>query len=459
MKRKRPLSRSALALCAALVLVAAPRIARAQADTTGAVHATLRWWDEQRWLTIFDRGGAFFGRSSDRGILQRFNEKMDVEYHIDVMSYDFSLTDTYEWYRNQNGVRFWTGSINHLRLVEQAQFKAAVRLGGSWAADAQFTRQQTLQVQRNLVWLQLRTDVSGGRGRIFLRATLNANKPESDLEIGTTWKPGRGRVTLAFGALDPFSDLIYQELGAPVSFADSAIDYLSHPFTARVALDMPLGRNFRAEAYGLVLTPTRVAIESQTTPGEGFVQNERYAYAGGLLEWAPSARTAVGVLGTWVRARLDRTPLAAGRAEDDFDLTERTRQAGLYAIHRFSGRFWAETRALRIRRNEDRLRPDTTVAPAIDYEDVAWAGRTTLSYRARSGFRADLGLDFLARDISEPDRVPGFWNLSRDNFRLRFGFGWQLPGTALFLAGADYDLDDSRGWGFDGAWGRFALYW
>ena len=61
-------------------------VATAQRDTTLLARGTLRGWEEQVRLAIFDRGGSLDGRLSDRGMLQRFNERMDSEYHLDVIS-------------------------------------------------------------------------------------------------------------------------------------------------------------------------------------------------------------------------------------------------------------------------------------------------------------------------------------------------------------------------------------
>jgi hypothetical protein len=460
MKRKRRSVRSALLACAALAAAAVPRIAHAQPDTTDAVHATLRWWDEQLWMTIFDRGGSFYGRTSDRGILQRFNETMDWEYHIDLLSYRFTLAEVARWYRNENGVRLWAGSIDHVRLVQWAQLKARVPLGGAWTAEAQLTQERTLQAERGLAWLRIARGVAGGRGRLFLRGTIKPDKPESDIELGTTWRLAGGTVTVALGALDLFSDFIYQSLGAPVNVADSALDYRTHPYTLRAAADLPLGRGFRVEGYALAMTPTRVVAESQTEPDVGFVQDERFAYAGALLEWAPTPATALGGFATGVRARTGRRPLAAGRPEDDYDLTERTWRLGLYAIHRFVDRLQAEAWLAHTWRTEDRARPDTTVAPNVDYEDRTWAGRLGLTYRARSGFTAELGFDFTVRDLVGRDRLPGA--IEAGNSRLRFDLGWQVGRRALFLLGSNVDLDGDRGGAtgaFDGGHGRFALYW
>jgi hypothetical protein len=445
-----------LVLWAALSAATSATPLGAQSGSSPIAGATLRGWEERARLAIFDRGGSFHGRTSDLGILQRFNEDMDSEYDLDLISSTFSLSEDYEWYRRETGARFWAGSINHLRLIQAADLKASVGLSASWAADVWFRHDETLRTQRNLLWLGFRKKLFHQHAHAFLRGTLTAEKPEADLELGFVWSTRRGEVTVAAGALDLFSDLIYQGLRVDPSIADSALDYTSHPLTVRAALDAPLGRRFRAEGYALALTPTTVVVESQTVPDEGFKQDERYAYTGGLLEWAPSRRTALGVAGTWVRARIDRESLPAGAPEDDFDLTERTWQVGVYAIHRFPTRLSTDAWLARVWRTEQRVRPDTTVAPNVDYEDRTWAGRASITYGATSGFRGTLGFDFTARWASGPTPVPTQESLHRDNFRLRVELGWGFGRRALFILGANYDLDDA---GFDGAHGRFALFW
>ncbi|UCC84998.1 MAG: hypothetical protein JSW46_08830 [Gemmatimonadota bacterium] len=454
------MARVGLVLTLAITLSSAytPEVAFGQDDVFNTAHATLRGWEERARLAIFDRGGSFFGRLSDQGILQRFNPEMDPEYPLDLISSSFSLGETYEWYRRDNGVRFRAGSISHLRLVQNGDFKAMVPLGRSWATHVRFNHDETLQANRNLIRLEFRKEMFEERGRTFLTGTLKAEKPETDLELGFTWRPPRGEVTVAVAALDVFSNFIYQSLEVDPSVADTALDYTSLPFTARLSLDLDLGRRFRIEAHGLALTPTSVVAESQSNPGDGFAQDERYAYAGGLLEWAPSARVAFGGFATWVRARLDRSPLPMGQTEDALDLTEKTWQLGVYGIHPLGDRFTAEGWLTRVWRSEDRLHPPAAGTSDIRYEDRSWAGRLNLTYRARSGFRSDLGIDFVARDIVGTDRLPGAFDA--DNSRLRLDLGWTFAARALLILGGAFDLSGGGGSSrFDGAHGRFILYW
>jgi hypothetical protein len=268
------------------------------------------------------------------------------------------------------------------------------------------------------------------------------------------------KVTFAVAALDLFNNLIYETLGVGVGVSDTTLIYSSQPFALRVGLDSRVGP-IRFEAYALGVTPTTLTVQRQTEPEDGFSQGERFAYAGGLVAWEPSARSSLGVFATWVRARTARTALELGTPEHDFDLTEKTTQLGVYGIHLF-GRFALEGWAGRVWRTEDRFRPDTTVAPSVAYEDRAWVGRTQLTYRMPVGFRVGTGFDFTAREIVGNDRVPSLQNLNKNNTRLRIELGWQLGRTLMIFAGAGLELDSdfeapSEG-AFDGGHARAAIF-
>ena len=84
-----------------------------------------------------------------------------------------------------------------------------------------------------------------------------------------------------------------------------------------------------------------------------------------------------------------------------------------------------------------------------------------MTYRARSGFRAAVGVDLVERDVVGLDRLPGQF-LGRNHSRLRLDVGWRFGRTALFVVGTNRDLDGDRGTAtgaFDGAHGRFQVYW
>jgi hypothetical protein len=444
-----------------LAAVRSPALLGAQEPSQRA-GATLQGWEENSRIAILDRSGSFFGRLAAQGILQRFGHReLDAEYDLDLVSFSPSLEEEYRWYATQDGVRFWTGSINHLHLVQNAQFKASVPLSGSWSAGAEIFHQRTLQARRSLVDLTLRHELRPKRLRLFFSGTLKDDKPDIDLEAGLVVAGSRGSATMAVGALDPFNDFITQTLGVEY-VTDSIVDYTAHPFSGRVSLGLSLSDHLRIEAYALAVTPNSVRVTIKSDPAAGFSQEERYGYAAGLLEWAPSPATALGLLGTWVRARIERSPAAGGKPEDNFELTEIETRWGFYGIHRFTRRLSAEAWMLRVTRPDDRIYRDARAGSSVFYKDRAWTGRVSGTYQAQSGFRGELGLDFVARGIEDPAGAPDRAFLADNNFRLRFDFGWRFGSRALFVVGSNVDLDKDNGTAigtFDGGHGRFVLYW
>jgi hypothetical protein len=415
---------------------------------------TLRGWEENARVMILDREGSLDGRFSDRGILQRFHPLMDAEYRLDLMSSSFPLDEECAWYRRDSGARFWAGSINHLLLIQVGQIKARVPLGENWAVRVEHLHEETLQARRNLLRLGFERELGGGAGRVFLAGTPIAIKPEADLELGASWFPGDGEVTVAVGALDVFSDVVYQVLGVGPALSDSVLDYLARPYTVRVFAELPLHSRLRMEGFGLVLTSTRVRVEPQGEPWGGFVQDEGYAYAGGLVEWTPGDRTALGGIATWKRGRTEREP-AEGEAlggMDSFQVLETSRQLGAFLLHDLSRRI--RVRGWLVRAVEGETR--TTILMSGTYRERTLLTRVDLTYRGPGGLHGEVGLDGTARSGSGFRPVRSLEPLLRNDYRLRGDLGWRFGEKALFVLGVNLDLDSG---GFDGGHGRFSLYW
>lgn len=435
--------------------------AAAQQASAPALRATLRGFDEEALLAILDRSGSYFGRVSEEGILQRFNPRIDGEYDIDFVSFAFLLSEENEWYQHESGARFWTGSVNHIQLIQHAEFAAAVDLGGSWTARAHLTHQQNLHARRSLVQLAIRRDVASRKARVFVAGTLKEEKSDADIEAGVTWRSAAGEVTVAVAALDVFSDFIQQELGVG-GLTDTVLDYTAHPVTGRIGFDFSLPGKLRLEGYALAMTRAHLVVGEEDRLIDYFDLAEDYAYAGVLMEWSPNPGTALGATSTWVRARGERWQLGGGLGTDNFDQVEATRRIGGYAMQRLGARFTVEAWLARVLRSEDRLSRPPSTRPSVTYRDYAWIGRADVAYRSPSGFRAELGFDLAARGIGDPGSWPAFAYLADNHARLRLDIGWRFGRNALFKVGTNADLDQDNGtavgW-FDGGHGRFAIYW
>ncbi len=437
----------------------APAQLLAQADSA-TLHATLRGWEEDTWLQLLNRSGAGGGRLSRNGILQRFDPQIGEEYYMDFMSAVFGLSEDYDWYRHPSGARYWGGSINNRFLVTGFDVKATVPLGGKWNGVVRFNQEDRPQLHRDLVRVEFgRSWPSGLFGR--MSGTLEPEKPNSDFEIQAGYRRGEGReIGAGVGVLDEFNDLIYNVLIVWWFNADTALDYERQPFTARTWAEWPIGRHLRVEAHGGVMTPTTVRAYRQLAPDSGFRQNEQYGFAGGLLEWSPTARLRLGGFATSVRALIDRTPLPLSPPEDDFVLTERTSRYGGYALADLSRRFRLETWLARTAQPE--LRDQRQVDSLdLDFEDRLVNGKVRVSYAAPRGFTADVAYQFARHDVLRGyGQLPA--PLGSHERRVRLELGWRLGQQARVAAGFRMDPDGDRGIRslfFDGAEGRFVVHW
>lgn len=452
-------SRRAARIGLLLVLaLATPSSGSAQIDSA-ALHATLRGWADDAWLRLLDRGGAIGGRLSSMGILQRFQPLMDNEYQLDLISAPFGLSEEHVWHRRASGARYWGGSINHRDVVAGAEVKATVPLGGSWDATVRLDKQDSPELDRDLVRVQFARSWTSG-AFVAALGTLDAVKPNIDLEVRGGYRMGDREISAAVGVLDVFNDVIYQVLVVWEGYADTALDYERQPLTVRAGLEWPLGRRLRAELHAAVLGPTTIRAYRQLAPDEGFRQDEHFVLLGGLLEWSAGPNLRFGGLATQVRAQVDRSPLAAGLATDDYALVEQTRRWGGFGIWQPSPRWQIEGWIAREFRPERRTSQNTG-SPVVDYEDRATQGQARARYGRARGFQGDAAFEFDLRDVVRGDgEVPGD-PLGQHNTRLRLEAGWRFRGQAAFMIGYRIDLDgDGAGKGaFDGAHGRFVAYW
>lgn len=430
----------------------------AQTDSS-ALHATISAWSETTWMLFLDRGGAAGGRLNARSLLLRFHPDIDGEYLIDFVSSRPGMLEQYRWSQAENGARYWAGSINHLRLVEGADVKATVPLGGRWRARAAYTLEDNITIDRSVVRIGFERSWNGPY--LFFGGTLFALKPEMDITAGVGWRSGANSAHVSVTALDLFNDAIFGGLGVFEGYADTAVDFEAQPYGLRAGADWSLGRRVRVnlEAGGLV--PNTWRAYRQVAPDSGYRQHEYGFLAGGLIEYTASAKLRFGAIGTLVQAVSDRTPLPLGEAADDYRLVERTVQLGGFILAHPLSRLRSEAWVLREFRPENRdFR--TGPEPDVDYEDRSWIGAAVLEYRARSGFRAHGAVEW---DLRKAIRgtMPAVDPIGVHNTRLRFDLGWEFGGRFLVLGGYRVDLDKDRHINgrprFDGAHGRFAMYW
>ncbi len=453
-------------LAGVAVTAAVPQPLPAQTDSS-SLHFTIAEWADATWLYLLDRGAVDGGRLGDRGTLQRFHPGIDSEHRLDLISSRFSVSEEYVWHSRPQGVRYWGGSIQHRDVVAGVNLKAAVPLGGAWSARVRFDKEDGPQVERNYLRIAFQRDWSSGLFSIF-EGSLVPMKPEMDITVGGGWRDASGEATVSLTWLDTFNDAIYQGLVVFSGFADTAIDYEAQAFAVRASLKRSVGSHLRLEGDLGIQLPARIRAYRQVAPDSGFRQEERFAQAAALAEWSFSHRVRAGGFATYVRAVSDRTPLSQSDALDDFRLVEKTTNVGGFVLADITRRWRVEAWLARNWRPELRdyrsgAAPAPTPAPAtdVDYEDRSWIGQAVLGYRANSGFRASAAFEVDLGEVKRgADQVPSVDGLGQDETRVRVDLGWDVSNRFAVAAGSNWDLDgDGSGKRFDGAHGKFVLYW
>ncbi len=442
----------------AVALAAPAEALHAQSDTT--FHVSLRGWAEEAWVTIMDRRGAGGGRISERGALQRFDERIDDKYHLDRLTNEFWLTDEYEWYASDNGARWQGGSISKAELVTDAEFKVRVPIDDHWAVGVRFNQITNPEGTRSPVRLLLSRKVSPALS-LFAAGHIDPDKPGSDVELGLDWRlPRGGLASVALVALDAPNDLIYLNFDAVNQAAkDSTLEYERQPLGIRAAAELPLSARVRLEAYGAYIRPSTILQYDDRIETAGLWQRERFSYVGGLVEWAASPGARLGGFANTVVAATDREPLSGGAGVDAFALRERTSQVGAFYVARLSRRWTFDSWLRHTWRPERRDWGDPALED-VDYLLRTFNAQAVLTYRAPGGFLVDGGLVWHRARVPRGDgQVPATGNLVGGQYRVRYDFGWHKGRRFRLLLGSAFDIDERTVVSFGGARARVMLLW
>jgi hypothetical protein len=446
---------------AGIVLAAA---ASGHAQNAPPLTPWLHQWAEYTWLQILDRNGGDGGRFSERGLLRQFDERIDAEYRLDLVSRDFTLREEAEWRAQPNGVRWRAGSFTKRDMAAVSELKGTAHLGDRWTLGVRADIERSPRNDRAFLRAKVGADL--GRGfSAFVESGLDPVKPGSDLETGVAWRhPRRPQMTagVSVAVLDWFNDFIFINLDAAgASDVDSTLVYDRQPLAARLRFTVPLLRDVRLGAHGSLVRPSRVRTYRGIETDSGFAQEERMGFGGVLVEWRVTSRLRLAGLATYVRSEIDRTRLVPSVPVDAFNLTEAERSSGALMALNVGRATSADLRVLRVRRLEERLHPSDD-APDIDYADAAWVGRVLVTRRPDRGFAADVGVAFDTRGIERgAGELPGAGaRVGWAEWRLLANIGWRFGDAASFLVGVGVDLDgDSVGNRFDGMRGRFVARW
>ncbi len=425
------------------------------------VPPSLASWADRTWDLLADRSAADAGAFSRDGLLLRFHEDIDAEYALDHISSRFDVWEDGAWAARTDGVRYWSGSIDHLQMTDGAQVKVRVPLGRAWAFGLRYDRESAPPLERNLLRVRIGREPARGFGA-WLGASLQPVKPDRDLELGIGWAGEGTRVQVALVALDGFSNLIYNGIGVYEGFAPRAVDYDGLSLGVRASAAVATPGAVRLSLHAGVQLPTTLRVYEQEAPDRGFRQEEDFQMVGVLADIPLLPALEVGGLATLVRTERSREPLPDGEPEDRFRLYESTTRLGLLARARPTSSLQLKAWAAREWRPQRRW--DTgTPEEALDYLDRGWIGSIGLHHRTTRHLRLRGAWDFDVREVPRGDgRLPGRESLARNNHRFRLEGAWVLESRFELALGVRLDGDGDRYLDrgpFDGGHGRLIIHW
>jgi len=411
--------------------------------------ATLSVWANDVWLDLLDREGTMRGPLAEEGIFQRFHERMDAEYALDVRTGLFSAAEDARWAVSGDGIRAATSSISHPHVLNHLEWRQRFSVSGSLGLLADYRRDHSFTDRRDHTRLGL-SWTDEGRWTVWSRIGVHFFKPAADLEVGATrtWPLDAGNswlLEVRIAALDVFSDLVFVRLGVDPLDVEAQLDHAGLPLAARAFLERR-ARRWRLELHGGGSTVVQSRVSFPSGAKAPFDLTERVGFAGALLEVTPAKGLSVAGYGRVARA-LTRHDYPWWSAPS-LRIVERTEAAGAHLRQRLAPDLALEAELHGVWRPEARL-----LGPgSVRHRDRELYGALALVRRSDSGWTGQLRYAWLDRQagVLLPD-VGGF------NHRLVTEAGYRTAAGFEVSGGFRWDLDELGGHTFDGAQLRLSV--
>lgn len=454
--------------------------------------ATLFSWEQRIQNFMLDRSHNYGGTHFKRGLFREHLNTMSPEHEIDLMTYQYTLVDDYNWIQADHNYQLGMGSLNATDFATENRIKSNISFNDRNKLKIRGYHEENLRTNRLLFHLGYEHSF-GGVHTIGGNHTLTNEK--SDLDATLYYRYGnfeKGMVQVDLTLLDWASNVV-QGLAEESSNQYNELyevthQYMQNPYLFSLKAVSPQTRNFRAELVSGLQTYSEKLVESSSDTMD-FIDEEWAHYLGGLFEYSNSYFTS-GLTYQRTFSKLKRQPALVSDYEDDFGNWQISDIAGFFITGRIKDFrleqwLWHEW-------NTDRLQGENVPGDLttlnfennripFDYYETRVKVKSRLLYDPKKfGFNA--GLEFHA-DYRKPqgerahNGVRNFdfrrvYSVVRNrNERLTFTLGYRFDENFYFLAGVSYDLDKDKQSGiglprvtgtptwFDGGFGRLSIRW
>lgn len=462
-------------------------------------NATLLGWEQRVQNFMLDRAHNFGGTHFNRGLFRDHINPMSPEHEIDLLTYQYTLIDDYNWEGAQNAYRLSMGSLNKTDFAVENSIKSDIDFNPNNSINIEGYHAENLRASRLLFHLGYTNNFYGNH-HLGFRHTITDDK--SDLDATFFYRYGNftnGMVEFDFTLMDWGSNSVQllAERGRN-RFNDHynvTHQYSNNPELLSLKLISPQVGNFRAEVVGGLQTHLRKKVV-QHVDTLNYVDDEWAHYLGGLLEYSNQYFTA-GLTYQRKFSKLKRVPSADSNYDLNFGNWQMTNQVGFYATGRI--RAFRLEQWVWIGHNIDRLQGEkvpgittfngferipfhyvekpTELKSRILYDPVNQGFKTGLEFHAQylhpqgeMEYVNALGVDHKV-PVRNWDFRRAYTLIKNYNERLTWTIGYRFSKNFYFLGGVSYDLDGDKKSGvglpkvsgnptwFDGGFGRFTISW
>lgn len=409
----------------------------------------------------------------DRGAFRHLTPKMDREYNLDRLVYEFTGQATAQWRRAPNGVRTYAGSIERTTGAIVTQLKQNISLAADHELDVNAHLQQDPSGRRALLTLGYRWNLTDEH-TVGARHTFTEYKADLDATLFYQFSRDHlGTARLGVTVQNLYNDFLYGTLGVPAQDELLIRTYEKQPILLSGTVTTPERYRLRGELHVSVQPQSRMRLTAQNTPDFQFRDEESLHFLSSLLEYQFPYVTA----GAFYRR--DRSALhrygSSTNVQADYTSTQTTQTVGGYLLANWwhlHAEAWGTYTQYRDHQTGDHFGLSTLDGP-IDYRDPHRRLKVRVTYEPESvGPTAGLEYLFFQRpNLENGAQMTSQWTgewfvLGRNNYRLALLLGYAFERGSVTL-GVGYDLDnddlpgdipDSPG-RFDNGFGRLTIYW
>jgi hypothetical protein len=452
---------------------------------------SLFGWEEVTKHMIKDRYHNYGGIFYDRGLYRFTTPEMIREHKIQLMIYDFTTLDDYNWfYKENNSFRAFAGSYSLGEFIHEATIRNKIPVSEKLKLPLNFTRRYDIHSDRALLEMGLDYNINNMH-HIGIAHTLTEQKPDLDATFYYRYGTLPERfIQVEVSPLDWANNAAFNLSQRRDTFAPELRKYDISPFLFSMKASSILIYNLRGEIVGGIQTVQQSIGESMEGSEDSFRDRERTRYLGLLLEYNIPHFT-ISVSWQHRYAKFNRTNVETNIEEPvNYGNYQIENKLGFFISVSY-GQFFIDNwiwlinnRDKQFDKYEEEFRAGYQIYP-FDFEENRLQMRNRLGFDpVDNGFKAAVEWsadyrDFLKGIYDHPNF--GVINafdyreyyrrlLINRNGRITLFFGYRFNKDIYFEMGASYNVDGDIYRGtynqvrhkptrFAGGFGRMVLYW